>query len=58
MADFLQKYDLANLCTCINTLISVNKCLDIAITAVRPIIDICISMMFKKEGFYLQKMYA
>ena len=57
MADFLQEYDLANLCT-FNTLINVDKCLDIAITAVRSIIDIYILMMFKKEEFYLQEVHA
>ena len=58
MTDFFQEYDLVNLCTCINTLINVNKCLDIAVTAMKSIIDICISMMSKKEGFYLKEMYA
>ena len=58
MTDFLQKYNLTNLCTCINTLINVNKCLDITVIAVRSIIDICIPMMSKKEGFYLQEMHA
>ena len=57
MADFFQEYDLANLCICISTLISVDKCLDIAVIAVRSIISYCISVMFKKEGFYIQKMY-
>ena len=33
MADFFQKYDLANLYTRINTLINVDKCFDITITA-------------------------
>ena len=36
----------------------VGKCLGTAVTAVRPIIDICIPMMSKKEGFYLQEMHA
>ena len=31
----------------------VGKCLGTAVTAVRPIIGICIPMMSKKEGFYL-----
>ena len=37
---------------------TVGKCLGTAVTAVRPIIGICIPMMSKKEGFYLQEMHA
>ena len=36
----------------------VGKCLGTAVTAVRPIIGICISMMSKEEGFYLQEMHV
>ena len=36
----------------------VGKCLGTAVTAVRPIIGICIPMMSKEEGFYLQEMHA
>ena len=46
------------ICVLINTLISVDKCLDTAVTAVRPIVDICIPMMSKEEGFYLQEVHA
>ena len=36
----------------------VGKCLDTAVTAMRSITIYCISMMFKEEGFYVQKMYS
>ena len=41
----------------INTLINVDKCLDITVIVIRSIINYCISIMFKKEEFYLHKMY-
>ena len=39
MTDFFQEYDIANLYTCINILINVDKCLDITVIVMRLIIN-------------------